>query len=234
MAKQRRKRQSVTQPSNNVEDVVKAATVEPVVASTPTVRRVVGPGAIPDMPTDVRPSLEGAEADEYVEILNPLSDDFMFAVGVTRTVNAPVRIVQTPGLESAIKTEADLARAGLSGFRNADLGGGRTHIQNRSVIQAGGTIKLPGNEAQVVIKQLVNEIMQREGNKLMLADPHARWEIEQRIIISRRSMADLMGGSGPVSVTDQLKEALARDSATNELAFPDITAASKQTALDAA
>ena len=53
---------------------------------------VIGPGAQQDIPTDVKPLLEGASEYEYVTILNPLSVDFAVRVAQDVPVNAPVEI----------------------------------------------------------------------------------------------------------------------------------------------
>src|SRR5882757_1728138 len=81
----------------------------------------VGPGTLTTKPNAQASLLDGITEHEWVDLLNPLSVSFIAMVASSRPVNAPVRIVQTPGLESGIRTESDLAtQYGLTGFKNND------------------------------------------------------------------------------------------------------------------
>lgn len=154
---------------------------------------VVGPGAQRDIPTDVRPLLEGASEFEFITVLNPLTDDFAVRVGQDVAANMPFNIGQDISGKTAqtTLTERDAAQTyGLS-LKNPDFVG-KKHITIDTVILSGQTKRFKGNEAQVAVRQLVNEIMQREGNIKPMSDPEARREVEDRIIVSRGSIQDLM------------------------------------------
>lgn len=178
----------------------------------------VGPGAVPVVGEAPKPVLEGASELEYVEVHNPLPMDFIAQVAMTRPVNAPVRIVQTPGLETVVQNESDLARVyGLAGFKNADHTG-KANIINQVVLPAGKTVRLLGNVAQVVVNQLVNEIMQRNKQQLLLADPHARHEVEVLVVQRRGSVSEYMN-STPLTVAQQAQVAIEE---SNEQEFPGL------------
>lgn len=156
---------------------------------------LVGPGAQQDIPTDIKPVLEGASEFEFVTILNPLTDDFAVRVAQDVPVNMPFNIGRdgTGKTSQTTLSERDAAQTYGLALKNPDFQG-RKHITNDTIIKSGETINLKGNEAQVAVRQLVNEIMQREGNKRLLADPTLRAQVEERIIIARGSIQDLMDG----------------------------------------
>lgn len=166
-----------------------------------------GPGAIPDNGTDVRPLLEGASEYEYVTIFNPLSVDFIGMVGVSRASSTPFEVRKSAGAVAQLTTnEQDVARNyGLS-LKNPDHQG-RNNIIQKVTLPSGKYTNLLGSEAQVIVRQLVNEIMQREKNSLKLADPHERNLVEQRVIIEKKSINDMLG-RGPMTVQDQLRDAV--------------------------
>lgn len=178
-----------------------------------------GPGAVED--SQIAPSaiLDGASDYEYVEVLNPLSVDFIGMFGVEKPVNIPVKFQAAQGTTALTVDEASLAsNYGLAGFKNADHPA-LAKITNTVTIKAGQTLRMRGGEAQVVVRQLVNEIIQREKNKLFIADPTTRNEVEKRIVLKRGSINELMG-SAPVSVMEQVNTAI-KDS--NEAEFPGLT-----------
>lgn len=184
---------------------------------------VAGPGADIDAGAAPLPLLQGASEYEYVELLNPLSVEFIGMFGVSRPVNAPVNISTIPG-RGVTTTENDLRTGYGLDLRNTDHPG-RANIVNRVSIKSGTTVRLLGSEAQVVIKQLVNEVMAREGNQALIADPHARRQVEERLVIRRGLVADYMGRA-PVSVTDQLQ---AIKDEPDEQEFPDISTVARDT-----
>jgi hypothetical protein len=167
--------------------------------------------------------LEGASEYEYVTILNPLSVDFVGMVGTTRQANTPFTIHNPT---TSTRSESDVVRNYGLDLKNPSHTG-RINIVNRVPIPSGKTINLLGNEAQVVVRQLVTEILAREGKKLHIADPTARHEVEKRIIITRRNVNDILG-SGPINVQDQLKDAvdsLNAQEAPSEPEFPTLSIA---------
>lgn len=151
-----------------------------------------GPGAIKDAPTGIKARLDDASENEYVEILNPLSVVFVARVASSRPVNVPVRVVVNQNTPTATRNEDDVRRNYGLDLRNPDHKS-FSHVAQSVEIKPGSTVRLPGNEAQVVVKQLTNEILQREGKKLFLGDPFSRQQVEDRIIIKRGSMSEFFG-----------------------------------------
>jgi hypothetical protein len=154
---------------------------------------VIGPGAAKQIPTDLRPTLEGASEFEYITVLNPLTDDFAVRVGQDVAVNAPFTIGKdTSGkVNQMTNTEQDARQIYGLGLKNPDFVG-RKHITIDTIIPAGQTRRFKGNEAQVAVRQIVNELIQREGHTKMLSDPEVRAAAEARVIQGRGSIQDLM------------------------------------------
>lgn len=176
-----------------------------------------GPGSVDETQINPGALLDGASDYEFVEVLNPLSVDFIGKFGVEKPVNVPIKFQAAQGTTALTVDEAGLAsNYGLGGFKNPDHNS-LAKITNTVRIKAGQTLRMRGGEAQVVVRQLVNEIIQREGDKLFIADPTTRNNVEKRIIIDRGSINELMGAA-PVSVSEQVTTAI-KDS--NEQEFPD-------------
>lgn len=185
---------------------------------------VVGPGAQQVVATDVKSLLDGASEYEYVTILNPLSDDFAVRVAQDVPVNMPLEIRAGTGVT---QSERDVIQGYGLDLKNPDFQG-RKHIINDTIIKSGQTINLKGNEAQVAIRQLVNEIMQREGNQRLMSDPTLRNEVEQRIVISRGSVQELIDG-GLQSQHSQIDAAINKSNeVTDEQPFPGLTSGSAE------
>lgn len=179
-----------------------------------------GPGAISDEQIAPPALLDGASDLEYIEVLNPLSVDFIGKFGIEKPIDVPIRLQAPQGTTALTVNEAALAaNYGLSGFKNPDHRAS-AKITNTTTIKAGKTLRLRGSEAQVVVRQLVNEIIQREGNKLFIADPTTRRGVEKRIIIKRGSINELMGGA-PLTVIDQVQQAVKESNEETE--FPEVT-----------
>ncbi len=177
-----------------------------------------GPGAIPDQGIAPKPLLEGASEYEYVTIHNPLQVDFTGVVAQTRPVDMPFEIRKDGVTSVSTNTESDVARTyGLS-LKNPDHQG-KGHIQNYVKIESGKTINLLGNEAQVIVRQLVNEIMSRQGQELLLADAYARNLVEQQVIIRRSGLNEILG-QAPQTIQTQLQGAVDNlNKETHEEAF---------------
>ncbi len=187
----------------------------------------IGPGAVPEQSAEYEPALNNATRDEVVEIFNPLTVDFIAKVGVTKTTMMPVRIVNSSGNPNF--SESDLAARGVSGFRNPDKGGGVLHIANNVPIPAGGTIKQPGDVAQTIVRQLITAVISLSGDKLRISDPETRRQAESRIILSRRPMSELFGGGGPVTIEQQMAQAVEKANAPiDEQGFPEVTMTPEQ------
>lgn len=179
---------------------------------------LVGPGAAPQQVDDVSPLLDGVSEYEYVTVLNPLTDDFAVRVAQDMPVNLPIEIRGKTGL---VQSGNDLVRTYDLNLKNPDFQG-RRHIVNDTIIEAGHTKNFKGNEAQVAVRQLTHEILQREGKSRLLADPNLRREVEERIIISRGSIQELMDGNLRTP-RNQIDEAISKSNEVlDEPAFPQI------------
>lgn len=183
---------------------------------------IVGPGGIQEETTQPLPSLFGASEYEYVTVQNPLSDDFAARVAQERPVDLPFNIRQDgSGKTQAItQTEQDARQIyGLS-LKNKEHPSKKSII-NTTVIKAGKTLNLRGNDAQVVVKQLVDEMMQREGETLFMANPVYRKKYEDRIIIARGSMQDIMDNNMRTP-QQQINDALVASNKDTYEEFPDL------------
>lgn len=205
-----------------------------VTPNQPLQSNAAGPGAFEEQQIAPKPVLEGANEYEYVTILNPLTVDFWGKVAVTRPVNAPIQISDDGSGGQMTLSEEDVRRNYGLNLRNKDHMG-RVNVINRVCIPAGKTINILGSEAQVIVRQLVTEILARENKRLMLADPFQRHQVEQRIVLSRRSVNDLMDGSGPLAVQEQLqgvvdKLNITQEKLVDEPEFPDLRAAASRAA----
>lgn len=167
--------------------------------------QALGPGAIEESGLDPEALLNGASESEYVDVLNPLSSDFIGQFGVTRPVQAEVTI--SPTIDGQRLTEAQATQTyGVPRLTNPARSG-RANITNKVKIPAGQTVRLLGSEAQVIVRQLVTLIMQLEGKKNQLADKFARRQVEERVVQGRGSIMDVMGRN-PVTVSEQLRDAI--------------------------
>jgi len=185
---------------------------------------LVGPGAIQDNEIAPSPTLEGASEYEYVTIKNPLTDDFAVRVAQDIPVNMPFEIKQdTSGKTSAVtKNESQALQMYGLNLKNSDFVS-RQHVFNDTIIKAGQTLNLKGNEAQVAVRQIVNEVLQRRGLSRMLADPTKRKEVEDEIIVGRGLVQDLMDQTLQ-STRSQLNEAVNRSNEVqDEQPFAELT-----------
>jgi hypothetical protein len=171
---------------------------------------VVGPGAQPQQSENPLPLLDRASEMEYVILLNPLTDDFAVRVAQDLPINMPFEISKdVSGKVSRLtNTEQDARQVYGLDLKNPDFQG-RKHIIIDTIIKAGQTKVFKGNEAQVAIRQLVSEILQREGNKRLMADPNLRNEVETRIIQGRGPIQELMDGTLRTP-RNQIDEAISR------------------------
>jgi hypothetical protein len=185
-----------------------------------------GPGAIEDQGIAPKPLLEGATAYEVVTVFNPLPVDFYGMVGQDKPVNLPFEIRKDNVTNPISTTEADVKRNYGLDLKNRDHSA-RLPITNKVLIRSGATLNLFGNEAQVVVRQLVNEIMQREGKRLLLADPYQRSLVENKIVRSRRSTTEAIGGVD--SVTDQMRKGVDKLNEQENEAFPELRASEPAT-----
>jgi hypothetical protein len=173
---------------------------------------IVGPGSIIEDQIAPSATLDGASEYEYVTILNPLTDDFAIQVAQSRPVDLPMSIRNRDG--GLTHSERDVTQVYGIGLRNPDFAS-RKHILNKTIIRSGKTINLRGDDAQVAVRQLTNEIIQREGNTLHQADPNVRKEVEGRIIIARGSVEDLMDNRLQ-STTSVINQAINKSNEVND------------------
>ncbi len=185
--------------------------------------QTAGPGSIEELGVAPTPLLDGATEYEVITLFNPLPVDFIGMVGQTKPVNMPFE-VRKDGVTQTISHDENAVRQnyGLN-LKNPDHPS-KMPITNKVHIPSGQTRNLLGNEAQVVARQLVNEIMQREGKRLMLADPTARREVEVRIVRARRSVEDAIGA--PQTVQSQIRNGVERlNEPQNEQEFAGLNTA---------
>lgn len=178
----------------------------------------VGAGAIAQEQTNPKPTLEGASEYEYVTLTNPLPFTFKGKVAQSRPVNSPIRIVG--GREKGV-TEETLRGAGLD-LRNPDHPS-NSHVTNIVEIKSGASINLRGDEAQVIVRQLVNEVLHYNGQTLKIGAPTYRKDIEEQVITGRRSIDDLLDRK---SEREMIDEVIAQKN--EEIAFPDLEVARAQ------
>lgn len=182
----------------------------------------VGPGAVKDEQTEIKPTLDGASEYEFVTILNPLPDDFAVRVAQDIPVNMPFNVGKDVTGKTAQITVDERSAASTYGLslKNPDFKG-RKHITNDMIIKAGQTMNLKGDQAQVAVRQLVNEIAQREGKTKLLADPTVRKEIEDKIIKGRGSIQELMDDRLQTPRT-QADEAIKQSNEVTDEPFPEL------------
>lgn len=168
----------------------------------------------------VQPLVDGLDENFYVEILNPLSVTFVGKVASSRPTHAPITLVTNRNTPTITQNEDDVRRNYGLDLRNPDHQALQHFAQSVS-IPPGASIRLPGNEAQVIVRQLVNIIMDKEGNKQLKGDLAARHEVEERIILKQGTMSEFF-----TSQNVNIKEVINRDlqhGATTEQSFPSET-----------
>jgi hypothetical protein len=179
----------------------------------------VGSGSITKEQSKPQPVLQDVGEHQYVTLINPLPFDFVGKVAQSRPVKAPVRIVND-GVSNGgnTVTEETLNNAGIS-LRNKDHVG-RAHVTVNIEIPAGKTKNIRGDEAKVIIKQLVNEILAYNNDTLRRGNPAYRKEVETQVVQRISSVEDLLGGSVE-SLDDKINQALAQKN-QEEQAFPTL------------
>lgn len=186
---------------------------------------VVGPGAVVQNEISPDATLKGVGAEKIVTVLNPLSDDFAVQVGVSRPVEVPIQ-VSDPATKGQTKlSELDVSRTYGVGLRNSDHQSNK-HFTNQVIIKSGKTMRFTGDVAQVAVRQITNEVLQREGDSKLIADPIKRKAVEDKIIISIQSQEEFM--NEPIqTVNDQVAAALkqANEVQHEETAFPELNGA---------
>lgn len=163
--------------------------------------------------------LENVSEHDVVTVHNPL--DTVFVGKVARSVVAPSR----PQLTQTGNPNAD---AYIAGIQQAIGKGGHTsmqHVQQSIEFKPGQTMRLPGEAAVVIVRQIVKEIMQREKASKRMADPVAIMEYEKRVVLDHASMlSNLSVETAEQRLQRQLNElnpvTETKDVGTDEQAFP--------------
>lgn len=167
---------------------------------------IVGPGSLSQDDITPDPLLNKASEYEFVTILNPLTDDFAVRVAQDIPADMPFEIRKDGKTSIISNNESDVARNYGFDLKNPDFTS-KKRLFNDIIIKSGQTINLKGNEAQVAVRQIVNEIMQREGNGRFVADPVKRREVEERIVQRRGSVQELLDNS-LTPVSQQINQAI--------------------------
>lgn len=183
-----------------------------------------GPGSNLQIAERMKPLVDGLDENYYVEILNPLSVDFMGRVSSSRPADRPLTVVTNKMTPTITQTEDDIRRNyGLNLKNNDHLS--QVHFAQTVTIPAGKTIRLPGNEAQVIVRQLVNILMDKEGRKLFKGDSFARREIEDRVVIKQGTMSEFFTTQN-VDIRGVINEDLHNET---EQSFPGATQRDSET-----
>lgn len=184
-------------------------------------KNVVGPGANIQSDVAPKPMLETSHEMEYVTVYNPLDVDFQVMVAQDVPVNLPFEIRKdNSGKTSFITaTEQDARQVYGLNLKNNDHQAKR-YIHNTTIIPSQETRNFRGNEAQVVVRQLVNEILQRRKQSRFLADPHVRNQVEQEVIKHRGPVQELMQNNIQ-SPQSQVLNAIDESNESFTNAYPD-------------
>jgi hypothetical protein len=144
--------------------------------------------------------LTNLRSHHVVKVFNPLSRDF------TGQVARSVSEVDTRYVDKTIESLR---------LRN-DSHPVMKHVTQTITLPQGKSMNLPGDVAQVIVYQLVNEIMGLRGHKATISDPDLRRGVEEEVILNTE---DLRMQVSTLNIEDQLNkqiENLNRESISNE------------------
>lgn len=142
----------------------------------------------PTASVDYKPRLEGFGPDKIVTVYNPLTQDFR------------VQYARQLAVQPTLSPGAQLARD-RAGIDLSKAQGIQGHAVQYHVLKAGKTENLPGDIAQIAVRQLVNYILTTrpgKGNNKMTADPQSRKDVEQEIIIAVADSTSFFNQQAPV------------------------------------
>lgn len=176
---------------------------------TPIQATTIGPGAVRRENIQAPSLLEGVKESDYVELINPLSVTFIGRAALTTDVAARVAIGKSSEGDSrdSARLESDIQQLYGLDLRANAAGTGKTHIITDIPLESGKSLRLLGREAKVVVRQLVTTMMQLEGKRRLLANPVARRQAEERIVLKVGSLNQLLGNT-PLSIEQQLQASL--------------------------
>lgn len=157
--------------------------------------------------------LDTLRSHHVVHVHNPLSDAFTW--GIARPVSQFDQRYKDPFTD----------KLGLQSQKPVQ----GSHVQQKITIPAGGSLKMPGDVAQVYVKHLVDEMIARTEKKTMITNPVLRREKEEQVILNTADLRQTIGG---MDIQAQLDAQLAElnktdvmtEGATNatEQAFPGL------------
>ena len=133
--------------------------------------------------------IDGIGENFVVELFNPLT--VAFRVKYARSI---------PQAFSMTEEEKKAAEYIGAAITRQDS---QAHSIQYLILKPGETMRLPGNVAQVATRQLVTEILQRRQQRNKIADPFARRQVEDEIIISVKPMMDWVNQPSPQEAFDQ-------------------------------
>lgn len=168
--------------------------------------------------------LEGLGESVVVEVFNPLKVPFRAKFARS--------LPQAPQLSEQEKKISQQIGASLS----KDQGQGQSHATSYIILQPGETKKLPGNVAQVVVRQMVTYIIQQRGNRGLVSDPKLRRDVEKELVINYRSMIQTQTLTPEEKFQAQLDElnnpgGVDTAAVEEEVAFPGIGNTNEQVGL---
>lgn len=167
---------------------------------------------VADAPVESKSTLNGMGESFIVQIYNPLPQPFRGQFSRS--------VVQSAPLSDQNKRMAELGAPVTK-----DMGQSQAHVIDYVTIPPGKTINLPGDIAQVVVKQMTNYILQvrnRGKGSLLISDPKARQDVEREIIQNYESIAKTTDKSPEEVIRSQIEELnKTPKEAINEPSFPE-------------
>lgn len=187
-------------------------------------------------PNDVTEEVAGVVDDTtIVEQISSILDDIGEMDEVT--VFNPLTITFQGKFSRTIPADSPLNKENrrvseLSGIdlRKGEGAGGVAHVASYVKIPAGQSLKMHGYAAKVVARQLVTDIIQRQGRKGQIADPKVRREVEEMVILGTKNTDSGILENPRDSFEREMKKL--NDPLTNakdeshervEQSFPDVT-----------
>ena len=157
---------------------------------------VVG-APLPEERVEYVPMLEGMGEDRVVAVYNPLDQDFRVQYARSRV---------TPLVKTSEQQRVE-ERLGFP-LNNPDHKP-LTHSVQFHILKAKQTENLPGDIAQIAVRQLVSHILMsqaKKGKPKLIADPFARMQTEKQIVKNVTSAMEFFNQStAPVSVEEATK-----------------------------
>ncbi len=155
---------------------------------------------LPEQAVDVKPLLEGAGESMIVSVHNPLSQDFRVQYA---------RSVVQGGADTPYLTQEEKAVLEKGGIAPRKDQNPQAHAVQYLVLKSGQTINLPGDIAQIAVRQLVNYMIQvrAKGKSVVpLSDPVTRRQAEDEVVLNVNNSIEFFNKPSAEEYTDaQLK-----------------------------